>query len=312
MIEIFRTIDQGHTDSMFSLLSDPLTVFGPQRADAMTTRADALVALGKVVDPRAKKHPQLRSSGLSVVVSPGGHSAWAFDVVGFDGKKVAVTAVLANTGDLWSVSAATLAVVPSARQARAESARDAVVPPGATAAGKIAPGAAAVVDDFKKGIADPEAWSADLTGQSDAVFAGPIAGDVARGKQAIKQLWKARIKANVRAAISGELCAQITPDGQLAWVTAPITRVADGEDPMPLRAFAVYEKEGTAWKLMVLHEAIAIGEPGSGAPFKKIVPAAPEPPKAEPAKAEDKPAPAKKSKAKVKKSKKKDARPRSE
>ncbi|HMG24379.1 MAG TPA: nuclear transport factor 2 family protein, partial [Kofleriaceae bacterium] len=278
------------TDSMFSLLADPMTVFGPHRLDAMTTRADALVALGKVIDPKAKKHPQLRSSGLSVVVAPGGRSAWAFDVVGFDGQHVAVTAVLANTSDLWSVSAAALAVVPTAAQVRAASARDAIVPPGAASAAKVQPAAQAVVDDFKKGLLDQDTWGADLIGQSDAVVAGPSAGQVARGKQAIKQLWKARIKANVREAISGELTAAVTPDGQLAWVSAPVTRVADGEDPLPLRIFAVYEKEGAAWKLMALHEALAIDQPGSGTAFKKIVPPAPAPPppKAEPARSDDK------------------------
>jgi len=292
---------------MFSLLADPMTVFGPHRLDAMTTRADALVALGKVIDPKAKKHPQLRSSGLSVVVAAGGRSAWAFDVVGFDGQHVAVTAVLASTGDLWSVSAAAIAMVPTAAQVRTASARDAIVPPGAASAARIQPAAQRVVDDFKNGLIDQDAWGADLIGQSDAVVAGPSAGQVARGKQAIKQLWRARNKANVREAISGELTAAVTPDGQLAWVSAPVTRVADGEDPLPLRIFAVYEKEGAAWKLMALHEAIAIDQPGSGTAFKKIVPPAPAPPpaKAEPAKPDDKPSSTASAKQKPSKKKKK-------
>jgi ketosteroid isomerase-like protein len=274
---------------MFSLLADPMTVFGPRRLDAMVTRADALVALNKVIDPRAKKHPQLRSSGLAVAVSQGGHSAWAFDVVGYDGRHLAVTAVLANAGDLWSVTAASVAVVPSAGQARSAAGRDAIVPPAAAATARTAPAAAGVVDEFKKGLTDQDAWGADLMSQSDAIFAGPVAGQVARGKQAIKPVWKARVKANVREAISGEVAAQITPDGQLAWLSAPVTRVADGEEPMPLRVFAIYEREGGAWKLIVLHEAVAIDEPGSGTAFKKILPPAPAPPpKAEPAKTDDK------------------------
>lgn len=283
VVEIYQTIDRGTTDSMFSLLADPMTVFGPRRIDAMATRADALVALGKVVDPKAKKHAQLRSSGLVVVVSQGGRSGWAFDLVGFEGQHVAVTAVLSNASDLWSVTAAAVAVVPSAGKVRAESARDAIAPPGAAATARIAPAAAAVVETFKKGLLDQDAWGADLASQSDAVFAGPVAGQLARGKQAIKQLWKARIKANLREAISGPVTAAVTPDGQLAWLSAPVTRVADGEDPLPLRTFAIYEKDGAAWKLIALHEALAIDEPGSGTPFKKILPPAPAPPQAEPA-----------------------------
>jgi ketosteroid isomerase-like protein len=271
---------------VFSLLSDPLIVFGPRRTDAMTTRADALLALGKIVDPRARKHAPLRSGGLSIVVSQGGHSAWAFDLVNFDGRLIAATAVLTSTGDLWSVTAAALGAVPTTRQVKAESARDAIVPPGAAATTKVAPAAAAVVEQWKRGLLDPHAWGDDLTSRSDAVFAGPAAGQIARGKQAIKQLWKARVKANVREAVTGEASAQVTADGQLAWLSAPVTRVADGDDPLPLRVFAIYERDGAAWKMIALHEALAIDEPGSGAGFKKVVPPAPpapEAPKAQPA-----------------------------
>jgi ketosteroid isomerase-like protein len=273
---------------MFSLLADPLTVLGPRRGDAMTTRSDALVALGKVIDPRARKHPQLRSTALTVAVSPGGRSAWAFDVVHIEGRAIAATAILSNTSDLWSVTTAALALVPSAGRARTESARDAAVPPGAAAAGKIDPAAARVVDDWKKGLLDQDSWGTELMSQSDAIYAGPTAGEVAHGKQAIKQLWKARTRANVREAVSGEIIAAVTADGQIAWLSAPVTRVADGEDPLPLRSFAVYEKDGAAWKLIVLHEGLAIDAPGSGTAFKKIVPAAPAPPKAEPARPDDK------------------------
>jgi ketosteroid isomerase-like protein len=274
---------------MFSLLADPLTVLGPHRGDAMTTRSDALVALGTVIDPRAKKHPQLRSTALAVAVSPGGRSAWAFDVVHFEGHALAVTAILSNASDLWSVTTAALALVPGAARAKAESARDAIVPPGGAAAGKADPAAAPVIADWKKGLLDPDSWGVELMSQSDAIYAGPTAGEVAHGKQAVRQLWKARTRAHVRLAVSGPITAAVTPDGQLAWLTAPVTRVADGEDPLPLRSFAVYEKDGAAWKLIVLHEGLAIDAPGSGTAYKKIVPAAPAPPKVEPAKPEEKP-----------------------
>src|SRR5262249_47284738 len=160
----------------------------------------------------------------------------------------------------------------------------AIVPPGATSTGKVSAAAEPVVDEFKKGLVDQDAWGADLMSRSDAIVAGPSAGQVARGKHAIQQMWKLRTKAGVRETTNGELTAAVTPDGQLAWLSAPVTRVADGEDPLPLRIFAVYEREGAAWKLIVLHEAVAIDTPGSGTAFKKIVP----PPKAEPAKPDDK------------------------
>jgi ketosteroid isomerase-like protein len=271
---------------LFSLLGDPVVVFGPRAMDATVTRSDALVALGKVVDPRAKKHPPVRSSGLEVVASRGGHSAWAFDVVSLESQRLAVTAVLSNTGDLWSVTAAAVAETPSGKQVRLEAARDAILPPGATAVARLDPHARAAVAKFKKGLLDQRTWGDELASSSDAIVVGPTAGDVTRGKQAIKRMWKARLRSNVREATSGELTAAMTADGQLVWLSVPVTRVADDEDPMPLRIFAVYEKEGADWKMIALHEALAFGQPGSGAPFKKIVPpvpSPPEPPRAAPA-----------------------------
>jgi len=302
--EIYQTLGRGKTDSLFSLLTDPVVVFGPRRLDAAASRSDALVALGKVIDPKAKKHAQLRSGGLAVVASEGGHSAWAFDVVNVDGQPLAVTAVLSNTDDLWAVTAAAIAITPTGRQVKSEAARDAIVPPGATVAMTAAPGADAAVERFKKGLVDQQRWGDDLASRADAIVVGPAAGEVARGKAAIKRQWKARLKANVREATSGEIAAARTADGQLVWISAAVTRVADDEPALPLRIFAVYEKAGASWRMIALHEAVALDEPGSGAAFKKTLPpapAAPEPPKVAADKSAadkpaDDPAPAKKKK----------------
>ncbi len=310
--EIYQTLGRGKTDSLFSLVSEALTVFGPRRGDAMATRSDALVALGQVVDARAKKPMPLRSRGLVVVASPGGRSAWASDVVTLDGQPIAFTAVLANTDDIWAVTAVTLAGMPSAKQAKAEAARDAVVPPGGSSAGKVEARAEAAVARFRQGFAEPQLWADDLVRGPDAVVVGPVAGQIARGAPAIERLWKARLKANVRQVASGEVTSSATPDGALVWLSVPVTRVADDEDAMPLRVFAIYEKAGAGWRLAALHEAIAIDEPGAGAAFKKTLPPPPpEPkvePKPEPAKAE--PAAQKPSAAKSKAKTKPKAKPR--
>jgi len=311
--EIYATLDRGRTDSLFSLLSDPLVVFGPRRTDAMLTRSDALIALGKVITPKDPKDPKdskdlkgakgakgpkgakgakgkqqarVRSGGLEVVVSEGGHSAWMFDVIQVDGQLLAATAVLSNTDDLWSVTAAAIAATPTEKQAKAEAARDAIVPPGATAVAKIGPSTDAVIEKFKRGLVEQQVWGDDLEGQSDAMVIGPTAGEVARGKTAVKHQWDARMKANVREATSGAIAAAMTADGQLVWISVPVTRVADAEEPMPLRIFAVYEKDGVGWKMIALHEALAFDEPGSGTAWKKILPLAPAPAPAEPAKVE--------------------------
>lgn len=261
--------------------------FGPRRTDATTTRSDALVALGDAVEAKGKKQrAKLRSSGVEVNVAQGGHSAWAFDVLQLDSHQLAVTAILANTDDLWAVTAASLAETPSTSQLKAEAARDALVPPGATAAAKPGPGTEAAVDKLKKGLLDQKLWGDDLDSHDNAIVAGPGAGQVARGKQAVNRQWAVRMKTNVREAISGELTAAMTADGQLIWISAPVTRVADGEDPLPLRLFAIYEKTDATWSMVALHESVAIAEPGSGAAFKKILP--PEPAKPEPPKVEEK------------------------
>ena len=185
----------------------------------------------------------------------------------------------------------------------------AVVPPGATAVAKVDPRAKGAVERFEKGLLDKEGWGADLGSRTEAIVIGPASGDVTRGKKEIKKLWKKRVEAHTREATSGEVTAEVTADDQLAWVTAPVTMVADDEDPLPLRVFAVFERNGDAWKMIALHEALAFDEPGAGAPFVKILPPSPKPPepppKAEEAKKDDKPAKAAKKTKKTKKKKKK-------
>jgi ketosteroid isomerase-like protein len=306
--EIYETIGRGNKDSLFSLLDDSLVVFGPRKLDAPGNRAETLVALGGIVDP--KKKLALRSGSLEVVASAGGRSAWAFDVVNIAGEPHAVMAILINTDDLWQLDAAMVAQMPAAIAMKAEAAKDSIVPPGAAAKTKIDPDAKGAVERFQKGLLDQEAWGADLTSRSDALVVGPTFGEVARGKQDVKKLWKQRTEAKTRAAVSGEIVAATTPDGQIAWVSAPVTRVAEGGSPMPLRVFAVFEKSSEDWKLIALQESLAIDAPGAGAPFRKIMPP---PPKEEKpvvvAKEEPKPDKAKKKNEKPKKKKAKQADP---
>jgi ketosteroid isomerase-like protein len=275
--EIYEMLGKGNKDSLFTLLDNALIVFGPRRTDMLGTRADALVALGQLVDP--KKKLAIKRGKLELVASPGGRSAWAFDVANIDGHPVAVMAVLSNASDLWLVGAVAVAHTPGMQQVKDELAKDAVVPPGAMGAKKIDPAARPAVERFQKGLLDQAAWGEDLASRSEAIVVGPTSGEVTRGKKEIKALWEKRVEAKTRAAVSGEITAAVTDDGQLAWVSAPITRVVGDEAPLPLRAFAVYEKDGAEWKLIALHESLALAEPGAGASFKKVVPPKPAEPK---------------------------------
>ncbi|MEO8840657.1 MAG: nuclear transport factor 2 family protein [Kofleriaceae bacterium] len=303
--EVYQTIQQADTDGLMTLFAVPLVVYGPRKSDAHANRADALVALKAVVDPKKKK-PSVKSDQLTIVASPGGHSAWAFDVVEVAGQTMTVTAVLSNADDVWQVSVAALAATPTMKTVHAELKKDAIVPPGMVGGvAKIDPKAKLAVDKLTRGLTAPAVWGDELDARTDAVVIGPGAGDITTGKAAIKKLFEKRIDAHVRATAAGQVTASVTADGELAWVTVPVVRFEDDTDPLPLRVFAVYEKAGGDWKMIALQESTAIDEPGGGAQFKTVVaPALPKPPEAAPAPAAvDEAKPVKKKKKKHKKPK---------
>lgn len=299
LAEIYAAIQRGKPDNLFSVVDEAVRVFGPRRADALASRTDALVALGAVVE--AGESSKLRSGALSVVPARRGRSAWAVDVVNVEGKPLAVTAILSSEDEFFRVTVAALAWTPPARELRPALDEIAVVPPGATSPGRIAPGAEGAVERFRSGLLDPARWGDDLARDDEAVYVGPSAGELARGKKQLARLWEKRVAAETRAAVSGEIDAGITADGQLAWVTAPVTRVEKDRPPLPLRVFAVFERDGDEWTLAALHEALAIDAPGAGGPFVKIVPPPPAPPEPAPAADDDDEA----NEAKAKKTKKK-------
>ncbi|NVB80577.1 MAG: SnoaL-like domain-containing protein [Kofleriaceae bacterium] len=304
--EIYQSIGHSNTDGLMALLTDKLIVFGPRKADAMATREDVLVTLRGTLDSLDKRDkPDVRSGALNVVASQGGLSAWAVDTIEIAGDQLAVTVVLENDDDFWRVVAAAVAKTPTMKSVRAELKKEAVVPTGMQGIPKVDDKASGAVDRFKKGLADSEVWAEDLGKRGDAVVIGAAAGEITRGKKAIAALWKKRQKVNVRYASAGEVTAQATGDGQIAWVTAPVVRFADDEDvPLPLRLFAVFEKVGGEWKMISLQESVAMAEDGAGASFKKI--AAPG------VKVEEPPPPPPKKEEPVKKKKKKKKKKKSE
>ena len=283
--EVYQSIGHGDTDSLMTLLSDQLVVFGPRRGDALATRQDALVALRAVVDSNTKK--PVKSAQLAVVPGPGGHSAVAYDTIETGGKTLAVLAVLSNGDDIWLVQAASLAEPPPAATLGKELARDALVPPALAGPAKVDELAKPVVEQWKKEIAAQDEWGKELATESDGLYVGPGQGDVARGKKDIKRVWKKRMDAETREVAVGDVTAGTTPDGRMAWVSAPVAR-AEGHETLPLRMFAVYARRGDAWRLCALQESVAVDAPGAGAKYKTMVPAA-APPPAAPAD-EDKPA----------------------
>ena len=301
--EIKQTIGRSNTDGLMALLAKPIVVFGPRRVDQLQTREDTLVTLRTTLDALGKDgKPSLKSGSLAVVASPGGLSAWAVDTLNVGGKPMAATIVLQNDDDFWVVVAAGIAYTPPMREVRTELKKDAIVPPGMPGIAKVEGSAEGAVDKLRRGLADPAQWAEDLGRRSDAVVIGPSEGDVTRGKKEIAKLWKKREKVNVRYATAGEVTASTTPDRQIAWVTLPVVRFADDDDPLPLRLFSVFEKSEGQWSMIALQESLALDEPGVGANFKKVTPPAvkaEEPPPPPPT--EDKPKKKKKKKKKRKK-----------
>jgi hypothetical protein len=187
------------------------------------------------------------------------------------------------------------------KEVRSELKKDAIVPPGMPGIAKVTDSAEGAVDRYKRGLADLAVWGEDLGKRSDAIVVGPSDGDVTRGKKEIAKLWKKREKVKLRHASAGEITAATTADGQLAWVTSPVVRFADDDDPLPLRLFSVFENTDGKWTMIALQESLAVDEPGVGANFKKVTPPGvkEEEPPPPPPKAEEKP---KKKKKKKKKS----------
>jgi ketosteroid isomerase-like protein len=302
--EITTTIEHGKTDGLMALLAEPLVVFGPRRTDATQSRTDALVALRATLDAMGKDaKPSLKSAGVEVVASPGGLSAWAMDTVDVEGKPMSALMVLENDDDFWVVVAAALAHTPPMREVRAELKKDAVVPTGMPGIAKVSDAAEGAVDRFRKGLVDTGVWADDLAKRSDAVVIGPALDDVTRGKKEIAKLWKKREKTKLRYATAGETTAATTKDGQLAWVTSPAVRFEEDEEALPLRLFAVFEKNEGQWKLIALQESLALDEPGIGANFKKVSPPAAKEEAPPPKPKEEKKEPPKKKKKSSKKKK---------
>jgi len=285
LAEIYRTLNKTNTDGLMTLVAEPLVVFGPRKADAMATRADAIVALREFVDE--KKRFSIRSGSLVVTASPGGHSAWAVDQFVAQNQRMTTTAILSSADELWAVDTIALASIPTANAIKASLGTDAVVPPASSAPAKTVEAASAAAERFVAGLANPKFVSSDMV-RDGAVQIG-VGGDVVRGKAPLSKVWAKRVKTHVRSALAGDLASGITNDQKLAWVSAPVVRFGDGEPAMPMRLFAVYERAGSGWRLAVWHESVAIDAAGAGAAFKQvqapaIVEEPPPPPKTPPGK----------------------------
>ena len=83
-------------------------------ADIYTDRTEALLALANVLPPDKKY--KLVSTDLRVNASPGGHAAWASDVITIDGDKYSLAIVMTEADELWTIAAIQIGIPIPAKE----------------------------------------------------------------------------------------------------------------------------------------------------------------------------------------------------
>ena len=243
--EAYGSLGHGNREGILPLLADRVHAVGPGAGDLVDQRSDCVVGLTGMF-PADRKH-KIASHALRAIVSPGGASAFVSDQLDVDGVPYAASAVMEQQGGVWVASAIVVArALPASRQAGAP------LPP---IVGAIDPAAKAAVDAFTKGAAQPALFVDQLADGPEVVAIGPGPKDLVRGGAAIHKAWKKARKKHPTLAIDGKLAAGATPDGQLAWVHANVTRGGDGAQPSVRRAFYVYAKDAGGWRLIAAHES---------------------------------------------------------
>jgi ketosteroid isomerase-like protein len=246
--EAYGSRGHGNREGILPLLADHVYVIGPGAADLVRERSDVVVALGGMF-PADKKH-KIASHALRALVSPGGASAYVSDQLDVDGVPYSASAVMEQQGGVWVATAICVArALPAARQGHEP------LPP---IAAQVADGARGAVDAFTHAAAQPALFVEQLADGPEVIAIGPSPKDVTRGGAAIHKLWKKALKKHPTVEVAGGVHADVTHDGQLAWLHANVARGADGAEPSPRRAFYVYAKDGAGWRLTAAHESAAI------------------------------------------------------
>lgn len=278
--EAYRSLRAGDVSGLMGLLAPDLFFIGPGPADVGLDRAAALELGNEAIEGR-KKH-KLKSYGLELFAGPDGRSAYAIDQIEFDGTAFAVTVVMAEVGDLWTITTIGVSRAVSAKRqdtaaALAELPRWKPPTDARDPAHDKAP--REMLEAFALAAADVDARLTQFGDGKDGAYVGPAPDEVILGAKALRKKWKKRAPAfTVDESLGGA-----TPDGRLVWIVGnardreppPPARTerskrrrgddADAEPPAepaaaPRRLFAIYRDDGgdAGWSLAVLHAAIAL------------------------------------------------------
>jgi hypothetical protein len=178
--------------------------------------------------------------GCDKMVMPEVHAAGLFDSTGH-----AVA---------WSVGL----VVGGSLDPKQPSARIKPVTPPAFASGVDA-GAEAAVAVFKGSLAAPEALAKTVSDRKDAMMYGSEKPEHYVGGAAVKAtLRKWQLGFTVRDGIQ----AGVTASKTTAWVAANVDAERKGDKKAtPYRVFAIYDKHGADWQLVLLHFSVVAEKP---------------------------------------------------
>jgi hypothetical protein len=118
-------------------------------------------------------------------------------------------------------------------------------------------GADDVAKLFESSIGDPKKFAATFSDRKEVVMFGSELAERYVGKQA-----KAQIAAwNFTFAVRDGVRAGMSKSGKVAWVAANVDAKpvkAPKTKPLPFRAFALYEKTGSDWKLVSLQFSTSV------------------------------------------------------
>lgn len=274
--EIELGLLHGDATGLAPLCATDLAAFGPRVGDDRRPRSDTLMALGAALP--GKRH-KVKIRDLQIDSADDARSAWLTELVELDGRRHAVTAVVAEVDGMWLVTAVMVgALVPE----RALREPGEPLPRLASSTAAPVPGAGnrraadEPVAAFVRAVADVDARLEQLDGERTVVM-GPGERAVWRGEKAIRKAWH---KGGPRWTLTGDAQAGATPDGQLVWVVANAVTVEPSGSGRPRRLFAIYRRADrdapppprapgrghklverpvgapSAWRLVVLHEGV--------------------------------------------------------
>jgi hypothetical protein len=244
--ELYDNVRRGGTDGLAPLADPALVTVGPGPADIYVERTEALLALANVLPPDKKY--KLVSTDLRVSASPGGHAAWASDVITIDGAKYSLAIVMTEADDLWTIAAIQIGIPIPAKELRPKR----LAPPAPVPA--PADPAKPLLQLFEAGALDPGVLQEQLANRPSTVVRD-FTGRALIGKKAIKKAWKKEQKGLVTTPREQPTHARISPDGTLGWVFGSVDVTAKKEPTLATRMLHVYEKTDEGWEV-VLAQAV--------------------------------------------------------